>query len=209
MCIKKFIVRENVIGYEVDFNQEDIKIALKFAKEIILGDNQFDRFHPSDVKDKTEIDKYRIQRTCVGKLGEIAFYKLLVSKHIYPDVSSMFQIYEGKNVVDNFDFVTSDNKTVDVKTGFLSNHKKLMINLQQLYNLTKDYYVGVKLETNVECSDKKIFEIGSIVSAKIMGYAECDYIKNEFFRCDFGEGMAAYRDYKYLLGIDDLIQKFK
>lgn len=209
MAITEFNVYGNKKGYIVDFNQEDIGRALKFSKDIIYGDNQYSRLLPCYVKDKGEIDKYRIQRTYVGKLGEIAFDKLLISRDINVDTSDMFKIYEGQSSVDKFDFITSDKKTVDIKTGFLSNHKRLIINLEQFNNIKKDYYVGVKLIGNKECFDKKLFDENSIVRAKIFGYAEYGYLNTKCRRRNFGEGNSVYTDYVSLIEIDKLINMFR
>lgn len=209
MTITEFIVYGNKKGYIVDFNQEEVRRALEFSKDIIYGGNQYNRLLPNDVKDKNESDKYRIQRTCVGKLGEIAFNKLLLSRGIFVDISDMFEIYEGQSSVDKFDFITSDKKTVDIKTGFLSNHKRLIINLEQFNNIKKDYYVGVKLIGNKECNDKRTFDVNSIVRAKIFGYAEYGYLNTKCKRRNFGEGNSVYTDYVSLIEIDKLIKMFR
>lgn len=209
MTITEFNVYGNKKGYVVDFNQEDISKALKFSKDIIHGDNQFNRLLPNDVKDKSESNKYRIQRTYVGKLGEIAFNKLLMSKGIYTDISDMFKIFEGQSSVDKFDFITLDKKTVDIKTGFLSNHKRLIVNLEQFNNIKKDYYVGVKLIGDKECFDKKLFDENSVRRAQIFGYAEYGYLDTKCDRKNFGEGNSVYTDYVSLMEIDKLIKMFK
>lgn len=208
MAIEQFCVYGKKIGYIVDINLDDIKRAMEFSEKIIKEDNQYNRMLPHEVRDKAECEKYRIQRTCVGKLGEIAFNKLLISRNIHTDTSSMFLIYQGQNVVDNFDFKTLDGMTVDIKTGFLSNHKRLIVNLEQFNNIKKNYYVGVKLTGDNKCYDKRLFDIYSIKRALIYGYAEYDYLNVKCNRLSFGEGESVYTDYVNLMEIDKLIEKF-
>ena len=70
----------NVAYYAVPIDERMRSTALNFAKRIILSDNQYSRLLPTEVrnsKDVTMQHKIEIQRTYMGKLGEIAFLKFL------------------------------------------------------------------------------------------------------------------------------------
>ena len=62
----------------------------------------------------------------------------------------MFDIYEGQANIDEFDFVTLDRRTIDIKTAVFSNHTRLVVPLDQLLNIPKDFYVGIKLTINLD-----------------------------------------------------------
>ena len=128
--------------YKVDIDAEMRRTALQFAKDIILSDNQYSRLLPESIRNSNDVSlqqKIEIQRTYIGKLGELVFLKLLRSKGKKVDSNGMLDVYEGQNNVDSFDFVTADKKTVDVKTGFRSIHTRLLINIQQFDRSPKDY----------------------------------------------------------------------
>ena len=111
----------NVGVYEVVVDDEMRMAALQFAKEIILSNNQYSRLLPENVRNSNNVSKQQkieIQRTYMGKLGEIVFLKLLESKGKNVDIRGMFKVYKGQKNVDSFDFKTDDGKSVDVKSGF-------------------------------------------------------------------------------------------
>ena len=107
--------------YEVEISQEMRNKALAFASKIKLDDNQYDRLIPREyqiepgddqqtIRNKARlILKYTIQRTYVGKLGELAFLVLLNEKRLACNTDGMFRIFEGQENVDNFDFITASN----------------------------------------------------------------------------------------------------
>lgn len=124
----------------INITPEMREIAHDFAVKIETKKNQYARLG----QPLNEL----IETTYVGKLGELAFLSYLNSKGIFTDTHDMFEIYEGQENVDSYDFVQKNGRKVDVKTGYLSNHKRLMVNSSQLQNIPKDIYVGVKLFTN-------------------------------------------------------------
>lgn len=196
--------------YKINVTKEMRDIAEEFAEKIITENNQYVRLLPSVARNNQNNEyakKLEIQRTYVGKLGELVFGELLKEKGKSFDDDGMFEIYSGQSNVDNFDFITRDNETVDIKTGFLSNHKRLLVNEDQFSNIPKDYYVGVKLNCQYEDSKAKLIQLDSVVSAEILGYVEYSFLKR-IDPVDFGEGLARSCFYNRLLGIDKLINKF-
>lgn len=196
--------------YEVEITSEMKKKALKFACDIILSDNQYSRLLPEHILESNDVglkNKIEIQRTYMGKLGELAFLKYLNELSIYPDTTDMFVIYKGQDKVDSFDFITPTMETIDVKTGFRTIHKRLLVNLEQFNGKAKNYYVAVKLNTRDVDPMLKLVDWNSVTLAKILGYAEYDFLKNHCEIRNFGEGNAKYLEYKRLLGIDKLIKK--
>ena len=66
--------------YEVGVDYNMRNDALQFAKDIILSDNQFSRLLPENIRNSNNVSlqqKLEIQRTYIGKLGELVFLKLL------------------------------------------------------------------------------------------------------------------------------------
>jgi hypothetical protein len=167
---------------------------------------------PEDIRNSNDVtlqQKIKIQRTYMGKLGELAFLKLLLSKGKNVNADGMFQIYEGQENVDSFDFVTSDGKKVDVKTGFRTIHTRLLVNIQQFdSNPPKDYYVGVKLNAVDVNAHQTLVDWDNITLARINGYAEHSYMQTHASIYDFGEGPARWLFYDKLMGIDRLIDEF-
>lgn len=61
----------------------------------------------------------------------------------------MFEIYEGEMNVDGYDFLTADNKTIDIKTAYKFNHPRILIPYDQFENdRAKNFYVGIKMNEN-------------------------------------------------------------
>ena len=205
--------------YEVEINQEMRDRALSFACKIKIDDNQYDRLIPREYQSMptdTEIDirtkerlflKYTIQRTYVGKLGELAFLVLLNEREIECNVAGMFEIYDGQENTDSFDFMTANRKRVDVKTGFRSNHSRLLVNRQQFEGDPKDFYVAVKLNGRDVPGDDRLIVWDSVETATIKGYAERTFLERLKY-VNFGEGPAKSRSYNQLLGIDRLLARF-
>ena len=198
--------------YFVDITDNMKVNALDFATKIIRSDNQYSRLLPIEVWESKDVDKQQkleIQRTYAGKLAELAFADLLKEKGKEFDDADMFTIYEGQENVDEFDFITKDDKKVDVKAGFRDIHKRLLVNVEQFDNIPKDYYVGIKLNGVDVDSKEKIIDLNSITEATIYGYAEYAYMLNHAQCRDFGEGLARYLSYSQLLGVDRLIEMFE
>lgn len=197
--------------YDVDITADMRNQCLKFAKEIILSDNQYSRLLPSEIKNSGDISlqqKIEVQRTYLGKLGELVFLTFLSILDKQVDSNGMFDVYVGQNNVDGYDFVTKKNNTVDVKTGFRDNHKRLLINCEQFNNIPKDYYVAVKLNAKDVDSKLTLVDWDDITSGTIIGYAEYSYLKNYARINDFGEGNAKCIEYSRLLGINRLLKEF-
>lgn len=197
-----------VTCYEVNVDNEMKERALSFAKAIILSDNQYSRLLPSNIRTSKDISiqqKIEIQRTYMGKLGELSFAKLLSEIGKKVDTKGMFEIYEGQTNVDEFDFTTREGKSIDIKTGFRKIHKRLLINVEQFNNIPKDYYVAVKLNAFDIDPKGKLVNWDNITISTIYGYAEHWYIKRYAEIYDFGEGDARWLMYNKLMGIDKLI----
>ena len=183
--------------YVVNINKEMKNLALNFAKKIIQTNNQYSRLLPDGIDFNKDKETIEIQRTFLGKLGEIAFLTLLTEKNIEVKTDGMFDVFEGQNNVDSFDFITAKGKSIDIKTGFRSIHTRLLINMEQFNNIPKDFYVAVKIETEDLDSSKKI-----------IGYADYTYLKEYAKIGNFGEAYAKYVPYEKLLRIDGLIKLF-
>lgn len=186
--------------------------ALDFAAQIVLTDNQYSRLLPAEFWKSGDVEKQKrieIQRTYMGKLGELAFARLLEEKNIPADTSGMLEIYEGQSHVDSFDFITRKKKTVDIKTGFRASHSRLVISTDQFDKNPKDYYVGVLLNASDTDPAEKLVDWSSVTEARILGYAEYDYLKEYAGIRDFGEGPARWRPYSKLMGIARLLKEMK
>lgn len=197
--------------YIVDIDTDMKKRAMDFATEIIRTDNQYSRLLPTMVRKANNPNlqyNIEIQRTYLGKLGEMSFLKFLQEKGKEINVEGMFDVYEGQENVDSFDFITSTGETVDVKTGFRRIHTRLVINIEQFEGEYKDYYVGVKINANDIDEKQKLVDLNNIATANILGYAEYSYLKKYAHVRDFGEGPAKFLPYNHLLGIDRLLTKF-
>lgn len=203
--------RYEIIYYSVEITEDMKALALDFAKNIILTDNQYSRLLPENVKNSHDVSlqqKIEIQRTYMGKLGELAFAKFLDEKGKQVDIRGMFQIYEGQTNVDNFDFRTRNGMSVYIKTGFRNIHRRLLVNVEQFENLPKDYYVAVKLNAKDVNSQDKLVDWDDITEAYIQGYAQYTYLNEHRQIQDFGEGPAHWLMYDQLMGIDRLLPLF-
>ena len=200
-----------VATYMIDITPEMKNDALSFARDIILSDNQYSRLLPADIQASPDVklqQKIEIQRTYMGKLGEIVFYQFLVENGKNVNIDGMFDIYEGQQNVDSFDFMTRAGRSVDVKTGFRSIHTRLLVNIEQFDRIPKDYYVAVKIDAADVDSRQKLVDWQNVTRARIIGYAEYDFLKRNAPIYDFGEGPARWKPYNQLLGIDRLLKEF-
>ena len=195
--------------YELDITPLMKKIALDFSTQIIENNDQFDRLLPQNAVNIDDQTLIRIQRTYMGKLGELAFADFLLEKRKQFSTKGMFQIYPGENNVDDFDFVDSMGHTIDVKTGFRSCHHLLAINLQQFDNIPKDYYVAVLLNATDTNADLTLVDLNSVTTAKILGYADYEFLRENANTRNLGEGLCRIREYRNLLGIDRLLNSFQ
>lgn len=197
--------------YDVEITADMRNKCLRFAKEIILSDNQYSRLLPSEIKNSGNVSmqqKIEVQRTYLGKLGELVFFEFLNNLKKEIDSTKMFNVYPGQNNVDGYDFVTKKGNTVDVKTGFRDNHKRLLINCEQFVRSHKHYYVAVKLNARDIHSELTLVDWDDITSGTVIGYAEYTYLKKYAKTKYFGEGNAKYIEYNRLLGIDRLLKEF-
>ncbi len=148
---------------KIEITEEERERCLKFAEALIIGKNQYNRLNAND--------KQQIQRTCCGKIAEYAFLKYRrLSNPNYAE-GDMFTIFEGEKNVDQYDFLDDKGNKIDIKTAFLPNHKNLMIPVDQLQNMPKDLYVGIKLNGKCEdeLRDKHSVKIDTITEAEIIG----------------------------------------
>lgn len=203
----------NINTYKIIVSEDMRKLAIDFAVEIITKDNQYSRLLPKEVRESGDLEiqkKVEIQRTYVGKLGELVFSKFLEENNISHDTDGMLEIFEGQENVDNFDFITSDHETIDIKTGFRPIHRLLLVNLEQFNNIPKKYYVAIKLDAK-EITDEnnvnKLVEWESITCGIVEGYADYNFLNLKAQETDRGEGMAKECPYNRLMGIDKLLKK--
>lgn len=204
--IKSQVGDYTINKYKIPVTFEMKNDALSFAIRLIGSANQYLRMTTQEALDNDSLKiLIETQRTYVGKLAELAFLNLLHEKNIITNTKGMFEIYEGQDIVDDFDFETSNGKSIDVKAGFRENHRLLLINYDQFTNNHKDFYIGVKLNGKDLDYDKKIIDWNSITHAIIEGYADYTFLSTKLKPRDFGEGLALGIDYKRLMGIDRLL----
>lgn len=196
--------------YIVDITNQMKQQSLEFATAIINSDNQYSRLVPNFALNDFNLQKkIEIQRTYVGKLGELAFLKYLNTNNIYPDIDDIFKVYQGQTNTDSFDF-NLNGYSIDIKTGFRAIHSRLLINMEQFIRIPKDFYVAVHLNAIDSNSNTKIINLNSITKATIKGYADWNYLnsKKDNIR-NFGEGNAKYISYNSLLSVDQLLNQLK
>lgn len=165
----------NIACYRIGIDSQMRNAALKFAKDIILSGNQYSRLLPAQVRESDDVSlqkKIEIQRTYIGKLGELVFVRFLQENGKTVRTDGMLQVYEGQENVDSFDFMTCRGRSVDVKTGFRDIHTRLLVNTEQFYNIPKNYYVAVKIDAVDTDSRQKLVDWEHINCASVLGYAE-------------------------------------
>ena len=120
--------------------REDMEKCRDFCRAIIGKEDQYNRMN--------EHNDLRMFRTDVGKIGELDIQKLgyfLNTGNIegfkYSD--DMFKIFEGQTNADKADFFI-DDKSVDVKTIYASDHRNIVIPVDQPI---KDIYICSKIIT--------------------------------------------------------------
>lgn len=179
--------------------EEMRKQAYDFAHQI-ESRNQFNRSEQSMIE--------LIEKTYIGKLGELVFLRYLNLMGIKIDAKDIFEIYEGKTKLDSHDFIQKNGKKVQVKTGYLEKHKRLVINARQFKNNPKDIYVGVQLFTGGK-SPKILCEtdMDSWTHACIEGYAFKREIEKTETR-NLGKALAHAIAYNKLRDVNDLVKYF-
>ena len=193
---------------KIILSEDDIARCWEFSNKIICSKNQYDRMMKNGLSDSDRL-LYRIKRTFAGKAGEMAFYRFLEQNGKVPGNSDeMFEIYTGTTNVDSFDFRTSANKTVDIKTAVFANHKRLLVPLDQFNDIPKDYYVGIKLklpDNVVDYGDS--FTPQCIKDAYICGFTTHERLKSSE-NMNFGEYYCKAESLSDLSDISELIAMF-
>lgn len=192
----------------ITLSNADVKRCWDFSNKIILGENQYDRMMKSGLSlDEQQV--YRIQRTFVGKIGEIAFYHFLEQKDLYPgNLDEMFAIFEEQTNVDPFDFQTAGGESVDVKAAVFSFHKNLVVPIDQFKNIPKDYYVGVKLKLPYSVQDYGYaFRPEFVREVYICGFATYEQMR-QCKTANFGECDCKPKLLSTLTDIDRLLALF-
>ena len=174
---------------------DDKKRCLEFSKKIILSNNQYDRFSKN---------KYiQIQRTFIGKLAELIFLKFLNENDKKIDEGDMFEIYRGKSNVDSYDFITKNQKKVEIKSASKDFHKRIMVPKDQ-WHITKDYYVGIKIFAFYNGYE---MDLSKTKSARIYGYCSRSQIEKSGWK-NFGEGECKFFSLNKMNNINELLEKF-
>lgn len=184
----------------IEITQEMRDKAYEFAIMIEKGGNQYARLGQSEEE--------LIETTYIGKLGELAFLMALNSVDVFPDISGLLDVYEGQENVDLYDFITQDGLTVDIKTGYLSYHTRLMVNEQQFNNIPKDIYVGIKLLASDPINEAGKNGKDVWINAEIHGWISHGDLKEYGEFRDFGKGYAYATIYCKLNPIKLLLDKF-
>lgn len=155
-----------------------VRKCLDFSTNIIEQRNQYDRMSPDYAMHNTDLKlKIRIMRTFVGKLGELCFSSFLTQQNIEHDISEMFEIFEGQTNVDSLDFATKSGEDIDVKTAVFKNHKRLVVPLDQIMNIPKSFYVGIKLDIDVNGNRYENIDPYKIKTAQIWGFCTLDTLR--------------------------------
>jgi len=169
----------------ISLAQEEMDQAHQFAHDVVS--NTYNRFNRGLEE--------RIERIYYGKIGEIAFLKYLRQNNIEPRIDGMFEVYEGESNVDEFDFITSFEESVDVKTAYKNYHIRILIPYDQFEDgRAKDFYVGVKTLDGGRTVD-------------VIGYTTRESLERNGLR-DFGEGRAYHEFLRNLTPIDNILPNF-
>ena len=146
----------------ITFTRNDIERAAEFAR----------RSAPTTYNRRRESPERHERNTRIGKLGEIAFAKFLSANgKALSGSEDMFTVWSDTHRVDEMDFLTSDGKTIDVKTASESFHTRILVPHDQYRRQPKDYYVGVRIfsgETTAEI-------IGFAAWAELTPFGRGDY----------------------------------
>ena len=131
----------------IEFTRDEIAKAAQFAEEVATY-NRREVSSPEQIRDNR-----------IGKLGEIAFANFLEAngKQRLGD-EDMFTVWSDTRKVDKRDFLTSDGKTIDIKTASKHFHSRILVPSDQYEDQAKHYYVGVRISEGEK-------------TATIMGYA--------------------------------------
>lgn len=192
----------------VEITPEMRRTAYDFSKTIIAGNNQYDRMAPAYAKGETARNLVRINRTYMGKLAELCFAAYLRQSDICPDTDGMFEIYEGQDQVDAFDFNLPDGRTIDIKAAVFQNHHNLVVPIDQFQNSPKDFYVGVKFRCALTQNNYTLLDPSSFDAAEIKGYCTYGDLRGRD-TVHLGEFPCKAYPLGRLRNIDDLIKLFE
>lgn len=180
----------------IKINDRDKHRCLKFSKSIINSSNQYNRFNKTT--------RTQIERTYIGKLAELMFLRYLHLNDINYDEGDMFEIFEGQQNTDCYDFITKDGLTVDIKTASKPFHSRIMVPIDQL-KVKKDIYVGIKL--NFHSLKSNSINPMNINECKIFGFIEYANLISGPTR-NFGEGPCKFMHLNKLQPIQTLLKLF-
>ena len=180
---------------KISIDRNSIDKSLDFSKKIILENDQYNRFDKSS--------KIQIERTFVGKLAEVAFINFFKEIKVPIKIDDLFAIFKGSENVDKFDIQFSNGKIADVKCASKPFHKRIMVPIDQFNNLKKDYYLGIKL--NFELDEKKMIIPHSIKEGLIYGYIVREKLEKSS-TANFGEGYCKHELLENLDPIEELVK---
>lgn len=144
----------NQLDKIIHFSDEDISRSNAFAQKAVPYNYNRGKAQQSE----------SVRRILVGKLGEIAFAHFLNqnSKCITGN-DEMFEVWESLYAADQTDFLTGDNRTIDIKTASKDYHRRITIPEDQFLHRPSDFYVGIRIAEDL----KKATIIGYANHAKI------------------------------------------
>ena len=109
--------------------------------------------------------KEAVRRLLVGKLGEIAFARFLNRNNkLIAGNDEMFEVWQDVYAADWTDFLTGDNRNLDIKTASKNFHRRITIPEQQFLDRPSDFYVGIRIAEDLS-------------TAKVIGYASHDEVQ--------------------------------
>jgi len=182
---------------QVDVSDEEKEKCYQFASKIIGGGNQYNRFGQDS--------QTQIHRTYIGKLAEYIFLHFLQSRGIDVDEADMFEIWDGPENADDFDFILPNGESIDIKTASLSFHERIMVPIDQFQH-RKDYYVGIKLHFETTNRGRTIIP-ESITRATICGFTTREILEKRPIE-NFNEGDCKAYQLRLLTDIEELIPLF-
>lgn len=191
----------------INITPEMRNMAYEFSENIINGNNQYDRMAPIYANNYEIRNLVRINRTYVGKLAELCFYEYLQYNDIDVNIDGMFEIYEGQDNVDAFDFNLPNAQTIDIKAAVFNNHHNLVVPIDQFENTPKNFYVGIKFICNLEQNDYRLINHQTFNTAEIKGYCTYDDLRRRR-TVNLGEFPCKTYPLNNLQNINNLIRMF-
>ena len=90
----------------------------------------------------------------------------------------MFEIFEGQENVDDFDFCLPNGSSIDSQAAVFNNHRNLVVPIDQFINTPKSYYVGIKFECPINGNDYRLINRDTFTRAVIRGFCTYDELRN-------------------------------